>query len=124
MRRILATFLAAIIASGFVLPTAMTAVEDSAPACCRRNGKHHCLMTQVWARESSAGKNLPRIQATASLCPYYDPMRTTRTSAEAGPQANIPDVPVINRFVLFIPLPPHGLQFVNSALTRGPPALS
>jgi hypothetical protein len=123
MRRILATLLIAIIASGFVLPAAMTAVEDSAPACCRRNGKHHCLMPQVWAREGSAAKNLPRIQAPASVCPYYDPIRTTRTSAEARPQANIPDVPVVNGFVLSVQFIPHGLQFVNSALTRGPPLL-
>lgn len=122
MRRIVATFLVAIIASGFLLPVVMSAGEDSVPACCRRNGKHHCLM-RVSAREGSA-RSLPRIHGPVSVCPYYDSIRPTRISAEAVPQGNIPDIPVIDSVVLSLPVPAHGLQFVDSALTRGPPVLS
>lgn len=123
MRRIVATFLVAIIASGFLLPVVMSAGEDSVPACCRRNGKHHCLIMRVSAREGSA-RTLPRIHGPVSVCPYYDSIRPTRISAEAVPQGNIPDIPVIDSVVLSLPVPAHGLQFVDSALTRGPPVLS
>lgn len=120
MRRILATFLIAIIASGFLLPVVMSAGENSTPACCRPNGKHHCLMMQVSAQEDSA-RSLPRIHGPVSVCPYYDPIRPPRISAEAVPQTSAPEVPVIDRFILSVLLPAHGLQFVDSALTRGPP---
>lgn len=119
MRRILATFLIGMIASGFLLPVVISAGEDSAQACCRRNGKHHCLMMQVSAREGSV-RSL-RIHGPVSVCPYYDPIRPPRISAEAVPQPSSPEVPVIDRFVLSVSLDAHGLQFVDSALTRGPP---
>lgn len=120
MRRILATFLIAIIASGFLLPVVTSAGEDSAPPCCRQNGKHRCLRMRVAVREGSA-RSLPRIHGPVSACPYYDPIRPARISAEAVPQASAPEVPVINRFVLSVSLRAHRLQFVDSALTRGPP---
>jgi hypothetical protein len=44
MRRISASLLLALLCFGFALPF-LQAQRSSIPACCRRDGKHHCAMS-------------------------------------------------------------------------------
>ncbi|AFL87591.1 hypothetical protein Terro_1282 [Terriglobus roseus DSM 18391] len=44
-----------------------TGSDDHLPACCRRNGKHHCLM----ATGSSDASTGTHIRAKAEKCPMY-----------------------------------------------------
>lgn len=57
----------------FVLPFALplfgaNAAEAELPACCRRNGKHHCIMMREMAREMAASG--PAMGAVREKCPY------------------------------------------------------
>ena len=42
--------------------------EKDLPACCRRNGKHHCMMSM--AERSLRASHDPQFQAPAEKCPY------------------------------------------------------
>jgi hypothetical protein len=84
MRRILAIFLIA----AFGLPVAASALalaQDSGsshlPACCRRNGAHHCGML-------AASKGAPAVSAT---CPSFPQPSTTAPAANSA--ALIPTAP-------------------------------
>jgi hypothetical protein len=45
-----------------------TKSEANLPACCRRNGKHHCMMSMAERAQSLDDK--PRIEAPKDKCPY------------------------------------------------------
>ena len=64
MRRLLAITLLLLFTTPFVLPLFGTnAAEDALPACCRRNGKHHCMMYMAWMQERS-------FHTVREKCPY------------------------------------------------------
>jgi len=68
VRRLLAILLLAV----FSLPYASVlfaeeGAEASLPVCCRKNGKHHCAMTQI---ESAGAPQGERINVVAEKCPY------------------------------------------------------
>lgn len=65
MRRALAIFLMV----GFSLPLiaplfASAYAESSLPACCRRDGKHHCMMAEAMGQAPS------RDRTVTEKCPY------------------------------------------------------
>ena len=68
MRRIFASFLIALIAWGSFAPMAMASVSDPVPACCRRDGKHHCNMGTSRLDSSQDGQLRLRVQAPD--CPF------------------------------------------------------
>jgi hypothetical protein len=70
LRRLLSILLLALFGLPFVTPLlALTAKSESnLPACCRRNGKHHCIMGMG---ERAQLANLdPQFQAPLEKCPY------------------------------------------------------
>jgi len=42
--------------------------EDNLPACCRRNGKHHCMMSMAERRQLSGQRR--QVAPPAEKCPY------------------------------------------------------
>jgi hypothetical protein len=70
LRRFLSILLLAVFGLPFVSPLlAMTAKSESnLPACCRRNGKHHCLM--VTGERAQLANRDPQFQAPLDKCPY------------------------------------------------------
>jgi hypothetical protein len=62
MRRLLASLLLVIISLSLVSPVLASAAKSDLPACCLRNGKHHC---EMGAEISSHGK--PGLRAS---CPF------------------------------------------------------
>lgn len=71
LRRFLSITLLALFGLPFLSPFfAISAKGDSSlPACCRRGGKHHCMITRA-SREDAAGAGL-MLQAPLKKCPYY-----------------------------------------------------
>jgi len=43
--------------------------DSDLPACCRRNGKHHCMMSM--AERSESADRAPAFSAPTEKCPYY-----------------------------------------------------
>jgi len=78
MRRILAISLLAM----FLLPTAMPLFalgtkdpDANLPACCRRNGKHHCMMSMEMMQAMLSGT---QVRAVPMKCPLFP--RTLNTA--------------------------------------------
>jgi len=64
VRRLLASLLLSLLLVPLTLPLFGTrAVEASLPACCRRNGKHHCMMYMAWMQQRA-------FRAFHEKCPY------------------------------------------------------
>jgi hypothetical protein len=65
MRRFTATLIIAL-ACGVPLAPLLPAGAPAVPACCRRNGAHHCMMMMSGAMEG------PAVAVPAARCPYRD----------------------------------------------------
>jgi hypothetical protein len=70
LRKLFAITLLVLLGLPLVQPLfALTAKsEANLPACCRRNGKHHCMMSM--AERSQLASRDPQFQAPAEKCPY------------------------------------------------------
>ncbi len=67
MRRALATLLLALFSFSLISPALLAAdPEANLPACCRRDGKHHCAMMGAMQSESPSG---PALQT--DRCPSF-----------------------------------------------------
>jgi hypothetical protein len=78
LRRLLASLLLVLISFSLVSPLLASAAKPDAPACCLRNGKHHC---EMGAEVSSNGK--PGLRAD---CPF----RTQGSVVAANNQKLLP----------------------------------
>jgi hypothetical protein len=77
MRRGLAIVVAMLLSWTLALPVFSFPVESNLPACCRRAGKHHCMMDRTQTGQSE--------QSLATLtvkCPYFP--HFTMSSHHAG----------------------------------------
>lgn len=72
MRRILSISLLLLLTLPLVSPLfASSAADASVPACCRRDGKHHCLMMMdAMARSSSSDAAQTKSATVQESCPY------------------------------------------------------
>ena len=120
MRRALALILLAGFSFPLIAPLFTSGPDDAAlPACCRRNGKHHCAMF-------AEVENSPRYQTVSGRCPYSpfsgvalmaphafaahtEALTVTRA---AGPAAVVREAEA-----------GHRISFNRSRQKRGPPAL-
>jgi hypothetical protein len=63
MRRALASILLGLLSFPLIAPVLRANTVSDLPACCRRDGKHHCAMS-----ESAAGEGL---KAAQTQCPLF-----------------------------------------------------
>ncbi len=71
MRRFLALLMLALIGSFQAAPLLALSSSDpeaNLPACCRRNGHHHCAMMEHARRSAASGSQAHQIQ---ERCPFY-----------------------------------------------------
>ena len=71
LRRLISILLLAVFGLPFVLPILAMGQDAEAglPACCRRNGKHHCMMSMD-ARGKLVVRHDPQVKAPVEKCPY------------------------------------------------------
>jgi hypothetical protein len=120
MRRILAIALLIAFCSPLVVPVLASTADPQAllPACCRRNGAHHCFGMGSAAASDGLALNAP-------ACPVYPAPSTPLRLATAVPCA--PHAP--SAALLRAPAPPalsrpYAYSSIPSANPkRGPPAL-
>jgi len=67
MRRSVAILLALAFSWMLILPVFAASAESHLPACCRKNGKHHCMM-QMESPSASGGASFV---AAGKKCPYF-----------------------------------------------------
>jgi hypothetical protein len=85
MRRLLSIWLFAVIVLPLIAPLLSNgaAAESNLPACCRRNGKHHCMMSMAEAAVAlSAQDGEHRFQAPPETCPYQQRAMTSSAHHE------------------------------------------
>jgi len=96
MRRLVASFVIGILASSFVLPLAQALAPNTIPACCRRDGTHHCMPGMPGSGAFPGGQ--PAVRAV-SCCPYRSQIAipnvaaaldVSRTAAQYSPSAILP----------------------------------
>ncbi|MGH9596895.1 MAG: hypothetical protein ACRD3K_08875, partial [Edaphobacter sp.] len=70
MRRLLSIALLAVFGLPFVSPLfALTATSDAnLPVCCRRNGRHHCMMSAE--ERATLSPDTQAFNAPPERCPY------------------------------------------------------
>jgi len=73
MRRALASYLLAIFTIPLVLPSVRVNAESKLPACCRRDGKHHCATMDMAVETAPSGS---AVKANPPKCPLF-PKATT-----------------------------------------------
>jgi hypothetical protein len=121
MRRTVARFVLSVAVWSFLAPLALGITGTAPSACCRRNGKHHCL-SGTSDMSGMSTDDLPGLRADSSDCPYRSQIATR--SDIARPQ--VPAVSTLRRpstsFVAVV----DSLIFEPSLVTcnsqRGPPA--
>ena len=75
--RILRRLLPILLLVAFVLPLFAPllafgqSAESGLPACCRRNGKHHCALSMAEKSHLAAHDSAPQWTAPKDRCPYY-----------------------------------------------------
>jgi len=119
MRRLIASFVLCLLAWGPLSPLAIAAAGDPVPECCRRGGKHHCLMAGM----TPADDRSPGLRTVPDPCPY----RSQRATPAATPQINVPKVlvqlmPMVGRLAMpaFVVRGSRRLALVPQ---RGPPEI-
>ena len=84
MRRLIASLVLCLLAWGPLSPLAITAAGDPVPECCRRDGKHHCMMAGMGATEEGSTS----LRTSTDPCPY----RSQRATPVATLQLHRPTV--------------------------------
>ena len=119
MRRLIASLVLSVVAWGPLAPLAIASAGDPIPACCRRDGKHHCMMSMAGMGAANDGST--SVRTVPGPCPYRSQRATPASTAHPqGPLALSAQLPHIAR----IALP----EFLNqnsrrpsSTPQRGPP---
>jgi hypothetical protein len=79
MRRFLANLVFCVMLWSSLAPLALTATGNATPACCRRNGKHHCMSGISGSAVSNDGG--PIFRALPADCPYRSQIATLTAAA-------------------------------------------
>ena len=121
MRRFFAIFVMSVIGCSSVVPMALAANYIDTPACCRRDGKHHC-QSDMAGMPGMPSNSTPGLQATAPGCPHHSPRATPAPSAQAETsEFSMPQIPGAS----LVPVP-NSLGFVSLPVLRnserGPPS--
>jgi hypothetical protein len=121
MRRLLALVLLAVFNLPLAVPIAFASDPDSRlPACCRRNGKHHCVMMM----QSQPGTSGPALQA--GTCPWFRGGHAIPANPRFGTFSR--SQAVVSMVVSHrAPRPraegPYRISFSRDGQKRGPPAV-
>ena len=127
LRKVLAGVLLVFLGGVYAAPlfqSASTSPEARLPACCRRNGTHHCAMMGQTSRTIEAGG--PRIGSVPPRCPVFPHSAALSVeSPQVGPApssaffANVPGRPAVQSQFRAT----YRLSLDRSRQKRGPPAL-
>jgi len=111
MRRLAAHLALAAIYAGFFSPLLVASEQFSVPACCRRNGMHHCQETS-----NEAG-----FHAARTCCPYATPLPISAFTGFGTLKFDVSS-PAPAGFVLGKVFYIDSRVAVVDLTTRGPPA--
>lgn len=124
MRRALASLLLAFLSFPLVTPLVLAHSVVQLPACCRRDGKHHCAMAGMAGQQMGpAGAGLQGIQ---SKCPLFPQSGPVPFSSKIAPPCTASRIRAQLSFLTAVPgSAEDGVKFVlpGSVPKRGPPPI-
>jgi len=122
MRRIVANLVLAVMAWSFVAPMALAAAGSDTPACCRRDGKHHC-MSGMSGMAGISNDGVLSFRAAPSDCPYRSQVATP--TGVAHPQDPTVSAAKLASASLLPAANSRAFKSLSSSCNfqRGPPAL-
>jgi hypothetical protein len=123
MRRFAATWICVVVVAPLLYPfLSLTARDPQAnlPACCRRDGKHHCAMTATETGESSQ----TQLKTQPEACPFHANTGTVSQIISLVPRAAAAFYAelISHPSVQEQTLAKFRLSEARSHLKRGPPA--
>lgn len=118
MRRALASILIAVFSFPLFAAVTLAGGAREIPACCRRNGKHHCAMTE------SQPSGAPTFAATQLKCPLYPKANLSPRASHSPALGAAVDSGALRQFRSAItPATVYPrIASSSSALKRGPPS--
>jgi hypothetical protein len=117
MRRIAAHLALATIWLGSLAPLVDAAQISKLPACCRRDGMHHCE-----GAASASSSNNTEFRATRAVCPYAAPLPLTSFSVLEPSKFNLAS-PGVAGFIARQRSQSAFFSAVYDLSARGPPFL-
>lgn len=124
MRRLVTSFVLAVMAWSFVAPMALAFTGSDVPACCRRNGKHHCQMSGMSGMAAMSAGGVPSFRSRPSDCPYRAQKATpTGTAAPQTETISALELPCTT-FLSAVDFHFHYSRPISGNSQRGPPAFS
>jgi hypothetical protein len=126
LRKLLAISLLALLGLPY-LQSLMALTPDGGanlPACCRRNGKHHCMMSM--AERTQFTSRTSHFQAPAEKCPYWPAIITisqSNTFVLPAPQATFAEL-IAHPAITAQTESKRRISFNRSRQKRGPPSPS
>jgi len=124
MRRALASFLAAVFSFPLIAAAVHAHAASDLPACCRRNGKHHCAMADM-ARQGELPAG-PAVTASQPKCPLFPQAQIVPAGSKTILPGAAPRVGAPHLFRLTVASADHRcprLASRGSVQKRGPPSL-
>lgn len=126
MRRVPAILLLALFSFSLIGPALWADADSRLPACCRRDGKHHCAMMNMDQDAAQAQSSGLAVRAATTRCPFFPkggavlPQSGAALLAAAQPAR----VSVLFRMaVLAEAAAGYRFSFDRSHHKRGPPSL-
>jgi hypothetical protein len=110
MRRASACLLLALLCFGFALPF-LQAQPSAIPACCRRDGKHHCATSQ----------RADGFRATTPACPYKNLGALTSQGTALKVSSSVLAISIQTQLRIPIAPPIIALRALDNTQKRGPP---
>jgi hypothetical protein len=120
MRRTIALALTVILCWTLIAPIFGPGADANLPPCCRRNGKHHCMMRKM-GQLSGNQKGFTSVTETcpcqpASICAVHSPVFKPEAGSRFYSQAARRTAPAPRTE------PQRRIAFLRSHPKRGPPA--
>ncbi len=127
MRRVPAILLVFLFSFSLIAPALFTDAESHLPACCRRDGKHHCAMVDMMDRGmAEMPPSGPAAGALRTRCPFFP--NGGAALPHSGGALLATSHPVGISTLIRIAAPAHAeagyrISFNRSHHKRGPPSL-
>ena len=123
MRRVPAILLLAVFSLSLIGPALFADTDTNLPACCRRDGQHHCDMMSTRTDSASdlsmhtSARRCPFFPKTGALLPHAGPALPTASQSLSA-------VLLVDRHISAHKEPGHPVALALSHHKRGPPVLS
>jgi hypothetical protein len=121
MRRAVAHTLLMIFSWMLIAPLFAWDADAGLPACCRRNGKHHCTMSRM----GQAGGNEKGFTSVSEKCPCLPAITCAVHAAKYMPVAGQRFYAEVTFHPVYAPQTSarFGISFLRGHQKRGPPSL-